>query len=1118
MSSSGYNELINKLDQFIRKYYKSKLIRGSLYFIGLVLLLFLSFASLEHFFYFGTGVRKAMFFLFLAVSLVSFSIWIGYPLLQMMRLGKVISHEQAATIIGNHFPNVQDKLLNILQLKQQAGSEANALVLAGIDQKSNEIKPVPFTNAVNLGENRKYFKYAIAPLLLLIILLFAAPSMIKDSADRIIKNNQAFERQAPFEFIVQNNNLNVIQNEDFTLRVDVEGQSLPKDVYIEVNNFRYRMKINDDNGFSYTFKNLQNNTPFKLYAAGFYSTPYELKMINKPIVDHIEVILNYPAYTGLKSTSLENLGDFTVPVGTRVEWRVSTRHTQAVDFVFDRDNEDEENTKPADQSGSQLFVFKDRVLRGGNYTMLLSNPVIDKPDSLQYSIRIIEDEFPTIEVEQFIDSNSVEKVFYFAGEAQDDYGIRFINFYYDHIDANGSMKKQDTISIADAGGKKQVFSYIWDLEPLQLKAGERLNYYFEVGDNDAIRGSKKTRSQMMTFAKPSREEFKEMATKNNEDIKATLDKNIKELRDIQKELQEIREKLLQDKDMNWQRQKELERLLERKKDLEKAIDEARKKFQENLQNQNEMEEKPSEQLQDKQDKLDELFDKMVDPEKQELLDKIKELQQQMKKEDALDMMEKMNNQSRQEEMEMDRLMELFKNLEVEFEAEQTARELEQMAQEQDAIRDEMKDENADKEDLQQKQEELNEKMEDLLKKMEDLEKKNQELQRPKDFGDSKGKMEDAEQEMKEAGEKMKQNDDKSAQKNQKKASEKMRDAAQEMQGAMQSGEMMQMEEDMAALRQLLENILTLSFDQEDLIKDFESVNTVDPAYVRLIQEQNRIKDNFKIVEDSLVALSKRVFQLESIITEKIHKIETNIQYSIDELEERKKQNAADHQQRTMTHLNDLALMLNEAMEQMQNAMSQMMPGDQMCQNPGQNPGSEGEGDGDGNKPVDKITEGQEGVSEDMKKLSEKMKQGEGGSAKEFAEIAAKQAQLRKALEALQKQGQERGAGSQELQEIIDQMNQNEIDLVNKKLTNQMLKRQQDILSRLLEAEKASREQDWDDKRKAERPEIVDRKMPPSMEEYIRQREAETEMFKSVPPTLRPYYKNLAESYYNLLRD
>ena len=148
-----------------------------------------------------------------------------------------------------------------------------------------------------------------------------------------------------------------------------------------------------------------------------------------------------------------------------------------------------------------------------------------------------------------------------------------------------------------------------------------------------------------------------------------------------------------------------------------------------------------------------------------------------------------------------------------------------------------------------------------------------------------------------------------------------------------------------------------------------------------------------------------------------------------------------------------------------------------------------------------------------------MEQGQGGSSEEFAKAAKKQAALRKALRELQKEKQQRGEGkgAQELQDIIDSMNKIETDLVNKQLTNEMLKRQKDIQTRLLEAEKAERQKEFEEKRKAEVASQKERKMPPSLEEYIKKREAEIEMYKQVSPALKPYYKYLVEEYFKSLK-
>lgn len=96
--------------------------------------------------------------------------------------------------------------------------------------------------------------------------------------------------------------------------------------------------------------------------------------------------------------------------------------------------------------------------------------------------------------------------------------------------------------------------------------------------------------------------------------------------------------------------------------------------------------------------------------------------------------------------------------------------------------------------------------------------------------------------------------------------------------------------------------------------------------------------------------------------------------------------------------------------------------------------------------------------------------------------------------------------------MVEEMNKTEIDLVNKRMNGEVMKRQQQILTRMLEFEKAERQQDQDEKRKAEIAKTTPAAMPPALEEYIRQRKAEIQNYQTVSPSLKPYYKNLVETY------
>ena len=1108
--ADSYQLLIQKLDQFIRKYYINQIIRGSIYFLALVLVLFLTFTLLEGNFHFGMGARKAMFFSFLIGSAAALGIWVVRPLLSYFQLGQMISREQAAGIIGDHFVDVKDKLLNILQLQNRAGAgvENEALIMASVEQKASSIRLVPFKNAIDLSKNRKYLRYALPPLLLLLVLLVAAPSLITDSTNRIIRNNEEFERPAPFTFVLAEEDPSVVQYGDYQLIVETEGDVLPNDVLIQVGKIQYRMQKEEANRFTYQFKNVQESTDFSLTAGAVQSKDYELKVLLRPNLGSFSTALDYPAYTQRKDETLQNIGDLVVPVGTNIDWVFDAEHTDQIDLLFARDLQ----RTSANRDGNEVFSFNRKALKDESYKLYISNENLADADSIYYTLTVIPDQYPAIKAQEFVDSLNSDLI-YFLGETTDDYGLVNLSFNFRVRAADGTEQPMERVDLGVKKGTKQMeYRHVWDLRELTLTPGDQVTYYFEVFDNDGVNGSKSARTGLQVYKVPTLEELEQQEEENDQEIIDRLQKAIEENKKVQQDLKKLREKLLQEKEMDWQDRKELEKLLERQKELQKEINKAKEAFEENQKNQEKFQQ-AEENIQEKQEQLQKLFDDATNKEMEELMEKIQELMEELQKDEALEMMEQMEYQDQEMEMDMERLEELFKQLELEAEMERTMEKLEELAEQQEELskKTEESKEGENQEELEKEQEEINEEFEKIEEKMDEMQKKNEELERPKDLDPKKEEREDIKKDLNESQEQIQQQQNKKASQKQKEAAQKMREMAESMGSQMQSGSMEQMQEDMAALRQLLENLVGLSFEQEDLIDRFAEASENTPRYVDLVQQQFKLDDDFRLIEDSLVALSKRVFQIESFVTEKITDINEAFDKSVDELEERRKGPASVQQQTIMKNVNDLALMLSEVMNQMQQQMSSMMSGSQMCNKPG------GQGNS-GKVPQDKISKGQEKLNGDMQKMKEGMQKGEGGTSKEFAEMAARQAALRKALREKQKKLQEQGKGSKELEGILDQMNKMEKDLVNKRLTNEMMKRQEEILTRLLEAERAERERQYDNKRKSETADQFEREVPPSLEEYLKKRESEVEPYQSVSPSLKPYYKQLVDEYFKTLKN
>ncbi len=1119
-STNRYDQLIQKLDQFIRKYYINGVIRGLLYSVGLVLALFLLVSLLESQFYFDTAMRKLMFYGFVGISAAAFTGWVLLPLARYFRLGKVISHERAAQIIGRHFTNVEDKLLNVLQLRQQAERTTDpGLLLASIDQKASEISPVPFRSAIDLTQNRRYLKYALPPLLLLFVILFAAPSLIKDSTSRLIRNGEVFERPAPFRFVLDNSDdLEVIQYGDYPVTVRVEGDVLPADAFVEVDGYRYRLQRATANTFTYRFSNVQEDTDFRFLAADEASDDYTLEILPKPNIASFTVGLDYPNYLRRQDEEVANIGDLTIPAGTRIKWSFDTENTDRIDLQF------ASSAEPAEvrRDGNDLYSFNTRALRNDRYTLYVGNERLPLADSVSYNLTVIPDLHPQISVESFKDSTD-EQLLFFAGEASDDHGLTSIRFVYRVTDGeSGAEGEAQTVPISGPAGKTARYEHVWDLtNDLDLQPGDELTYYFETFDNDAINNYKSARTGVMTFRNPTLEELEAQTEANDSKIKDELKKALEATKELKEDTKELRERMLQEEELDWKIKKELEKLQDRQQDVKEQLQEAQKAFEENLEN----EQSKDEQILEKQEKLQEMLEESVNEEMEELMKQIQELMEELNKDEALKKMEEMELNDEETEAELDRMLELFKQLEVEKEMQETIDKLEELAEEQQELAEETEKGETPQEELQEKQEEIKEEFEKLQEKMENTEQKNEELDRPMDLEMEQEAQEEVKENMEGAQEKLEQQENQDAAKQQKKAGQKMQEMSESMAGSMQAMQQESMEEDMDAMRQLLENIVDLSFDQEETMNDIGATTVNTPRYVELVQNQFQINNDFELVRDSLNALAKRNEQIETFVTEKVTEIRGNLKSTVTELEERRTPQAANVQQRAMTGLNDLALMISEAMQNAQQQMAGMMSGNQQCESPG-----EGKGDKPGKPSSNPGSEGQKSLNDAMESMGQGQKgqdgsegkngeKGEkGGSAKEFAEMAARQAALRKALEAKQKARQEGGQGTDpELQELIDQMNETEEDLVNKRLTTEMMERQQEILTKMLEHERAERQQKQEEKRKSETAEQQRREMPPSLEAYLKQRRAEIEMFKRVTPELNPYFQGLVDEYFRSLR-
>lgn len=1112
MSGDG-NQLLQKLDEFIRKYYLNQLIRGALLSIGLLVAFFLAFAALEYYGRFGITGRTIFFYSLLVVSVLALAQWIVSPLIRLWNIRPGISYDEAASIVGKHFVNIEDRLLNTLQLQRTAANSQSELLLASIDQRITELKPVPFATAIDLKENKQFLRYALPPLLLLLLILAIAPSLVTEGTRRIVNHRTPFENLAPFLFNIQNNELYTIELQDFELVVSLDGKEVPNDLYVEIDGKRTLMNKLSAAEFSYVFHQPRETVNFRLNGNGYNSSGYELKVLPKPSVVGFDVSLEFPGYIGRANENRQNSGDLLVPEGTRVNWNFNTSKTDKLSMVLG------DETIELNRNGENNFSFSEQFRKSSEYTVIGSNEYLKAGDSLRYTVTVVPDLYPSISVAGVEDSLNPKRIF-FNGQVKDDYGFSSLVFKYKRLNEDGSTSEESDVAIGVSKNQKsETFFHFWDLAELGLEPGDAVEYYFEVWDNDGVNGSKSSRSESKTYRVATLNELAAENDAKSEQLKEELSETLKMAKEMQNNLEDLQKDLLNKKNLDWEDKEKMKQMLQTQKALQKKMDEIQQKSEQKNSKMNEMMEfDPN--LVEKQKQLEELFEEVMSEDMKKLFEEMEKLMDEMTKEKAQELLEDIEMSNEDLEKELDRSLELFKQLEFEQKLEQTMERLEELAKDQEELAKETKDKSSDNEELSEKQEQLNEEFEDIKKEMDDLEKKNEELENPNQMEDFSNEEESVSESQKDSKEQLDQNQNKKASESQQKASDQMKNMAQKMGNMMMQMQAQGQQEDMEALRQIVENLLTLSFDQENLIGNLKETNQNDPKYTELAREQLKLKDDSKLIEDSLYALSKRVPQIETVINREIRSVNSNMKKSIAKMADRKTPEALSRQQFALTSLNNLALLLSETVQQMQAAAAQAA-GQGSCSKPG-----------GGGKPSagamrklqeqmnKQLEEMRKGMQPGGKKKGEKpggMSPGNRGMSKQLAQMAAKQEALRQMAREyesqLQKEGETGKGGAGEMKKLQELMEQTETDLVNKMITQETLMRQQEILTKLLEAETAEREREQEQRRESKEAKNEDYGNPEIFFEYIRQKNNETELLRTVPPNLNPFYRDKVDEYF-----
>lgn len=1088
--------------------------KGIILFVIILLATFIAFSLFEYFSYSNSVVRSILFYSFILLAVGIAVAYIILPALKISGLGKQLSNEEIAKIIGDHFDQIDDKLLNLFELQKQMerGDYASYdLLSAAIDSKIDSFKAYSFVQAIPVQKTKRFALWMLLPIAIFLLLFSIKKELFTEPTKRIVHYSEVYEKPAPYSFVVTNDSLKAFQYEDYTVNVKVEGSEVPDEVFIKYKNRNYKCQKNTNSEFSYTFSNLQQNAEFQINTDEVTSKLYEIEVLPKPVMLGFNISLHYPSYLNKPDEVLENVSNLTVPEGTKITWNFITRNSDNLILMVD-------GHEKVISSEKDNYLVNVTASNSFTYSILNKNKFMTGKDTLTDEVTVIKDMYPDIYVQSQQDSAYHDRV-YFKGNIKDDYGFTKLHFVYNKLDKDGKVissgnvlpvKIQNGVTIQD-------FYYYFDQGMFDLNPGEQIDYYFQVYDNDGVNGAKSTKSSVQTYRVRTMDEIENDLHQAEEQTKSDYSDLLQESKELAKEIEKMQQKMRQEKEMSWQDKKNLEKLMKDYQKLQEKINEL-KQQQENHQQVENQYKNVNEDILKKQEELQKRMDEILSDEMKQMMKELEKMMQDMNKDQIQQQMEKMKLSTEDINESLDQQLQLYKQLEVEKKLNEAVQKMRDLADELRKNAEKTENKQNTKESLQKSQQELQKKYDQVKKDIQDMKKLNNELEDPTRFKDNQELQRDADQNMQQSQQNLEKNNRSKSADNQKKAADDIEQMAEQMEQDFNESELESITEDIATIRQIMDNLVKISFDQENILKRAQKMNSMSAAVSDVMKNQFNVKQNMAHIEDSLNALARRQAAVKPFIQKEVTKIQSNIESAQSELQNRRMSNASKNQQFALTSMNNLALMLMESMKDMQ---EQQKKSESKCNKSGN--GSCNKPGGKGKPKKTSARELQQQLNRQMeamkKSMEQQAKQGQTGKpqqsmSEQFAKMAAQQEAIRKMLQDYQSElKQQNGVGDKALDKLIEDMQKTEKDLVNRQINQQTINRQKDIETRLLQSERADMEREKDKERKSNEARQVPNLNPPKEWKIDREQSQQNEMLRSVPANLNYYYKSKANNYF-----
>jgi hypothetical protein len=1096
-----YNNFVNRISSAARKDISAKYTRRALITLSSFIAIILIAVVLEAIFEFSTPVRKFVFFGYFSALFATASTILALAYLEFSSSSRDDKINLYAQKIGAFFPDIKDNLINALQIyrstKQSKNFFSNELAVESINQVNKHTEGINFQEIVSNKENRKLTFLLSGSILLSAILFLIFPSTFQSSAYRIINYNYTFiENTLGIAYEVTPGNIEISKGENVKLgakilfndpnyktdEITLNTKTLSNEG-VELSENSQKISSISANEFETTLANINSNTVYRFEYKGIKSEEYKISITSRPVIKSVKITVYPPAYTRLPSQIIERSEIYTI-AGSKIYVEVNASDDLSKSLLaFNNGNELKMELNGTGAVGSfnasgngnfKINIFKNF----GDKELSNSNPQ-------DYQVRVYPDEYPKINIIEPEGENQAAntKEILLRSRITDDFGFSKMRLGYKISKSKYSPPDKDyrfsDIPIINLDATGLEVPYQWNLSSLNPGTEDEIEYFVEVYDNDAVTGPKMTRSETRKFIFPSLESLLNKTEKSKDEIENSLKSAYEDAMELKNELDEIKEKLdknpeelgLNDPHKNQELQNKIQNIQNQFSATQQKLED----LMNDLQNNNQI----SKETLEKYMELQKMFQQIDSKELREMLKKLQEAMKNMSPDQLQEAMKNFHFDEESFQKSMEKTMELLQKILNEQKFGELTQKLDEISKEQDKIKEQTK--NTDEQDknklneLSKSQEQLQKEYEEFQKQLQELIEKMKKLNSNDETAKQLEKLlkemqkKNLEQKMNESSKNLQQGNKNQSQNNQQQLSsdlslmnQMMQDILAQMLNEENSKLMAKMMEILSQLQEMSKKQGELKEQSKELDKDSDS---------------KEFKENAKQQDELAQDLSKAIDQLMSLSQQM--SMTPQMMKSLGDAYNHMKDASQSLQGKDGKSGN---MSQGKAKESLDKAIERLQS---MCQN-GNKPGN-GSSLSQLLQMLQQMIARQQMLNQKMGEIGPPGNQGQYTQEQmaQMQKLALEQETIKKNLQQLNEEfKKQQEMEGKKLLGNLDQVQKDMMEVVKDLLDNSISpetrKRQEKILSRMLDFQLSAREKDFEKRRESRPGKDFDRSSPPEI--------------------------------------